>query len=141
VMFFSPFGGSASSAMFATKVAPDIQGRVMATRSMISMSMMPIAFLLSGFLADHVFNPLLVEGGRLATTFVGRWIGVGPSRGIGLMLITSGIILFIVTGLAYANPRVRKLETEVPDAVPDQALSPSGEDLQPEVDVPVPAGN
>ena len=76
--------------MFATKVAPEVQGRVMATRSMISMSMMPIAFLLSGFLADHVFNPLLVEGGKLANTFVGRWIGVGPTRGIGLMLITSG---------------------------------------------------
>ncbi len=76
--------------MFATKVAPEIQGRVMATRSMISQSIMPIAFLLSGFLADHVFNPLLVEGGKLANTFVGRWIGVGPTRGIGLMLITSG---------------------------------------------------
>ena len=141
VMFFSPFGGSASSAMFATKVAPEVQGRVMATRSMISMSMMPIAFLLSGFLADHVFNPLLVEGGKLANTFVGRWIGVGPTRGIGLMLITSGIILFFVTGLAYANPRVRKLETEIPDVIPDQPQPSPGEGLPQEADVPVPASN
>lgn len=117
VMFFMPFGGSISAAMSALKVAPDVQGRVAATRSMISQSMMPIAFLLSGFLADHVFNPLLVEGGALANTFVGRWIGVGPTRGIGLMLISSGIILFIVSGIAYANPRIRNLETEIPDAV------------------------
>lgn len=139
VMFFSPFGGSASSAMFAMKVAPEVQGRVMATRSMISMSMMPIAFLLSGFLADHVFNPLLVEGGRLANTFVGRWIGVGPTRGIGLMLITSGIILFIVSGFAYANPRIRNLEEEIPDAVPDKPEPSPLEGLPQEVDIPVPA--
>ena len=139
LMFFAPFGGSASSAMFAMKVAPEIQGRVMATRSMISQSMMPIAFLLSGFLADHVFNPLLVEGGKLATTFVGRWIGVGPTRGIGLMLISSGLILFIVSGFAYANPRIRNLETEIPDAIPDQSQPSTGEGLPQEVDVPVPA--
>lgn len=141
LLFFAPFGNSASSAMFATKVAPEIQGRVMATRSMISQSIMPIAFLLSGFLADHVFNPLLVEGGKLANTFVGRWIGVGPTRGIGLMLITSGIILFIVSGFAYANPRIRNLETEIPDAVPDQPQSSPGEGLPQELDAPVPARN
>ena len=139
LMFFAPFGGSASSAMFAMKVAPEIQGRVMATRSMISQSMMPIAFLLSGFLADHVFNPLLVEGGKLASTFVGRWIGVGPTRGIGLMLISSGLILFIVSGFAYANPRIRNLETEIPDAIPDQSQPSTGEGLPQEIDVPVPA--
>ena len=139
LMFFIPFGGSLSAAMFALKVAPDIQGRVSATRSMISQSMMPIAFLLSGFLADHVFNPLLVEGGKLASTFVGRWIGVGPTRGIGLMLISSGLILFIVSGFAYANPRIRNLETEIPDAIPDQSQLSTGEGLPQEVDIPVPA--
>lgn len=139
MMFFMPFGSSASSAMFAMKVAPEIQGRVMATRSMISQSMMPIAFLLSGFLADHVFNPSLVEGGKLANTFVGRWIGVGPSRGIGLMLITSGVILFIISGFAYANPRIRNLDTEIPDAVPDKPGPSPVEGLPQEVDVPVPA--
>jgi hypothetical protein len=103
--------------MFAMKVASDVQGRVSATRSMVSQSMMPIAFLLSGFLADHVFNPLLVEGGRLANTFVGRWIGVGPSRGIGLMMIMSGLILFVISAIAYANKHIRNIETEIPDVV------------------------
>lgn len=117
LMFFAPFGGSISAAMFAMKVASDVQGRVSATRSMVSQSMMPIAFLLSGFLADHVFNPLLVEGGRLANTFVGRWIGVGPSRGIGLMMIMSGLILFVISAIAYANKHIRNIETEIPDVV------------------------
>ena len=77
LMFFLPFGSGPSAALFAAKIAPDVQGRVFATRSMISQSMMPVAFLLSGILADNVFNPLLVEGGALANTFVGRlaWRG------------------------------------------------------------------
>lgn len=119
LMFFLPFGSGPASALYATKVAPEVQGRVFATRSMISQSMMPLAFILSGVLADNVFNPLLVEGGRLADTIVGQWIGVGPSRGVGLMMITSGLILLVVSFFVYLNPRIRNIETEIPDAVPD----------------------
>jgi MFS family permease len=138
LMFFAPFGGSISSAMFAMKVAPDVQGRVMATRSMVSQSMMPIAFLLSGFLADHVFNPLLVEGGRLANTFVGRWIGVGPSRGIGLMMILSGLVLFVISAIAYANKHIRNIETEIPDVIIDPVddKNPPAPGLEQEMPVP-----
>jgi len=117
--FFLPFGSGPSSALFAEKIAPDVQGRVLSTRSMISQSMMPLAFLLSGILADKVFNPLLNEGGRLANTFVGKWIGVGAGRGIGLMIICSGILLILISAVAYANPRIRHIETEIPDAVID----------------------
>jgi hypothetical protein len=124
--FFIPFGSGPSSALFAAKVPPDVQGRVFATRTMISQSMMPIAFILSGVLADNVFNPLLIEGGGLANTTIGDFLGVGPGRGIGLMMISSGIILLIVSGLAYANPHIRNIETEIPDAVPDAAESNAG---------------
>ncbi len=117
--FFLPFGSGPSSALFAEKIAPDVQGRVLSTRSMISQSMMPLAFLLSGILADKVFNPLLDEGGRLANTFIGKWIGVGAGRGIGLMIICSGILLILISAVAYANPRIRHIETEIPDAVID----------------------
>jgi len=55
----------------------------------------------------------------LANTFVGRWLGVGPSRGIGLMMITSGLILTAVSLMVYLNPRIRNIESEIPDAVPE----------------------
>ncbi len=119
LMFFIPFASGPSSAIFAAKVAPDFQGRVFAARSMISQSMMPLAFILSGILADNVFIPLLVEGGPLTETFVGDWLGVGPGRGIGLMMICSGLMLLIISVIAYANPRIRNVETEIPDAVPE----------------------
>lgn len=120
LLFFIPFGSGPSSALFAEKVPPDLQGRVMATRSMISQSMMPLAFILSGIFADYVFTPLLLEGGALASTFVGDVLGVGPGRGIGLMMICGGILLMLLSGLAYAHPRIRRIEIEVPDAIPDQ---------------------
>jgi MFS family permease len=119
LMFFIPFASAISSAVFALKVAPEVQGRVFATRSMISQSMMPLAFILSGVLADKVFSPLLLEGGILADTFVGNWIGVGEGRGIGLMLVMSGLVLLLISLIAYANPRIRHLETNIPDADPE----------------------
>ena len=124
--FFIPFGSGPSSALFAAKVPPDVQGRVFATRSMISQSMMPLAFILSGVLADNVFNPLLVEGGGLANTTIGDFLGVGQGRGVGLMMICSGIILLVVSGIAYANPHIRNIETEIPDAVPDASETKAG---------------
>ena len=120
LMFFIPFASGPSSAIFAAKVAPEVQGRVFATRSMISLSMMPLAYVLSGVLADQVFNPWLVEGGALASTFVGQWIGVGPGRGIGLMMICSGLLLMGASGIAFANPHIRNIEREIPDAIPAQ---------------------
>lgn len=135
MLFFIPFASSTSSALFALKVAPDIQGRVFATRSMISQSMMPVAFLLSGLLADNIFLPLLVEGGALADTFVGRWIGVGPGRGIGLMLISSGVIVLVISGIAFANRHIRHIETEIPDIVIEtDEEAPTPAQLSPEVE-------
>jgi MFS family permease len=122
--FFIPFASGPSSAVFAEKVAPDVQGRVFATRSMISHSMMPLAFILSGVLADKVFNPLMVEGGALSETLIGRLIGVGPGRGIGLMVIFSGLLLMLISGIAFANPRIRNIETNIPDAIVESEEDP-----------------
>ncbi|MCP4356572.1 MAG: MFS transporter [Chloroflexi bacterium] len=126
LMFTIPFGGGISQTLFQTKVAPDVQGRVFATRSMISRSMMPLAFLLAGFLADRVFEPLLREGGAWASGPIGQWVGVGPGRGIGLLFMMSGLTLVVVTIIASTHPRLRNLETELPDMLPE----PEDEDTE-----------
>jgi hypothetical protein len=86
---------------------------------MIAQSIMPLAFLISGPLADRVFEPLMADNGALAGTFVGSILGTGPGRGIGLMFILSGLLLIVASIFAYLNPRVRNIETEIPDAIPD----------------------
>lgn len=136
--FFIPFASGPSSAIFAAKVAPEVQGRVFATRSMVAQSMMPFAFLVSGILADKVFNPLLVSGGPLANTFIGRWIGVGPGRGIGLMILSSGLLLLFISLGTYAHPRIRNIETEIPDAISESTGEPDEGGPQEDDRVPSP---
>jgi len=118
LMFSVPVASGNSQAVFQTKIAPDIQGRVFAIRGMIARSIMPIAFLSAGPLADHVFEPLLREGGLLFNSFIGDLLGTGPGRGIGLMLVLSGLIVIIVSMIFYANPRIRNVEKELPDEIP-----------------------
>ena len=71
-------------------------------------------------LADNFFEPLMAEGGALANTFLGTLLGIGPGRGIGLMFIISCVFLWGESLVAYANPRIRNVENEIPDAIPDQ---------------------
>jgi hypothetical protein len=112
--------------IWQTKVEPDIQGRVFAMRSMLSRSIMPVAFLSAGPLADRVFEPLMSEGGALAPLF-GNLIGVGPGRGIGLLFMTSGLLIALVTLLAYSYPRMRLVEDELPDVVIETVEEAAGE--------------
>ncbi len=119
LMFSLPFASGSSQAIFQTKVAPDIQGRVFAIRGLIAQSMMPLAFLISGPLADKVFEPLMSTGGGLSSTAIGSLFGTGVGRGIGLMFAISGLIGLFATILAFLNPHIRHVEDELPDAIPD----------------------
>lgn len=119
LMFTMPIINGSSQALWQSKVAVDVQGRVFAVRRMIAMSAIPLAYLSAGPLADQVFKPLLVESGPLANS-VGRILGVGPSRGIGLMFVLIGILNILVAGSGYLHPRVRNVEDELPDAVTEE---------------------
>jgi DHA3 family macrolide efflux protein-like MFS transporter len=52
-------------------------------------------------------------------------IGVGPGRGIALMLILSGGVILLISVLGYLFPGVRSLESDYPDVVRpgEEALS------------------
>jgi hypothetical protein len=117
LMFTMPIINGSSQAIWQTKVAPDVQGRVFSVRRMIAMSMTPLAYIIAGPLADRVFVPLLLEGGALVNT-VGRLIGVGPGRGTGFMFIVIGALSILVSAAGYLNPHVRNVEDELPDVMP-----------------------
>jgi hypothetical protein len=125
-LFMIPLASGCSTVIWQTKVEPDIQGRVFAMRGMLSRSIMPVAFLSAGPLADRVFEPLMSEGGALAPLF-GNLIGVGPGRGIGLLFMASGLLIALVTLLAYSYPRMRLVEDELPDVVIETVEEAAGE--------------
>lgn len=117
VMFFVPMVSAVSQTIFQGKVAPVMQGRVFAMRGMLSRSMMPLAFLIAGPLADLLFEPMMSAGGALSGTILAGWLGTGPGRGIGLIFILCGAAALLVSLLFYLNPRIRKVESELPDAL------------------------
>jgi DHA3 family macrolide efflux protein-like MFS transporter len=120
ILFFIPISAALSQAVWQKKVAPDIQGRVFAIRAMIAYLIIPLANLVAGPLADNVFEPLLEEGGALSGSFVAGLVGVGAGRGIALIFIVSAISLWVTSVYAFTNPRIRNLEEEIPDAIPDE---------------------
>jgi DHA3 family macrolide efflux protein-like MFS transporter len=117
--FCIPFVGASSQAIWQSKVTPDVQGRVFATRSMIAQLAAPVAMLLAGPLADYLFEPLLVTDGLL-TGSVGQFIGTGRGRGIGLMFIVAGVLTMLTTIGGYLYPRLRLVEDELPDVITDE---------------------
>lgn len=112
MMLAVPVASGTSQALWQAKVPPRLQGRVFAIRQVSAIGAMPVAFLAAGLLADRVFEPLFTEGGfALATLF-----GTGPGRGTGFLFSCTGVIALLVAAWAVRHPRIRGLETEVPDA-------------------------
>jgi len=58
----------------------------------------------------------LKEGSALASTLGPAW-GIGPVRGVGLLIFLMGLSIVLMTAATALNPRVRNLEHELPDAV------------------------
>jgi MFS family permease len=112
--FFEPIVNGCDQAIWQAKVAPDVQGRVFATQTLISHITMPIAMLLAGLLADHIFEPAMMQGGLLAQTF-GWLVGVGPGAGMALMIVGAGLLGCTVPLLGYALRAVRDVEEILPD--------------------------
>ncbi len=111
-----PIMAGCNQTIWQVKVPPELQGRVFATRAMIAGSCLPLAYLIAGPLADYIFEPLLVGGGPLAGS-IGKFIGVGPGRGIGLLFIIIGLLSALATIGGFLYTPVRQVEGEFPDAI------------------------
>jgi DHA3 family macrolide efflux protein-like MFS transporter len=104
-----------NQAIWQSKVAPQVQGRVFATQQMVARSAVPLAYLLAGPLADHVFRPLMAVDGPLAGS-LGPVLGTGAGRGIGLLFVLMGAIKVVIVLLSRLNPHLRNVEDELPEA-------------------------
>jgi DHA3 family macrolide efflux protein-like MFS transporter len=123
-LFAMPISNGCSQAIWQTKVAPDVQGRVFSIRSMIAFSIMPAAYAVAGPLAEQVCEPLMAEGGALASSF-GPLIGVGPGHGVALIFVVAGALSTLTALVIPLHPRIRRVEDELPDAIQERFISRS----------------
>jgi hypothetical protein len=113
-LFFFPILNGSSQAIWKAKVAPDLQGRVFATRSLIAQISVPIAMVLAGPLADYYFEPSMMSGGVLVEVF-GNLVGSGPGAGMSLMFVIAGILGMLIGFIGYAFHSIRNVEDVLPD--------------------------
>ena len=113
-LLFVPILNGSTQAIWQAKVAPDVQGRVFAARLMISQLSVPVAMLISGPLADQVFEPAMMPGGNLAPLF-SELVGTGPGAGMSLMFVIAGALGILIGLGGYAFRVVRNVEDILPD--------------------------
>ncbi len=109
-----PVINGSNQAIWQAKVAPDVQGRVFSVRRLIAQITAPVSMLIAGPLADRVFEPALMPGGKLAGAF-GWLVGTGPGSGMSLIVLGSGLLVVLVGLLPYGIYVVRNVETMLPD--------------------------
>jgi hypothetical protein len=112
--FLVPFINGSNQAIWQSKVAPDIQGRVFSIRRLIAWFVSPLAMLISGPLADLVMEPAMQREGVMAALFT-PLVGSGPGSGISVIFIVCGILASLVGLAGYLVPVVREAETILPD--------------------------
>jgi MFS family permease len=122
MVFQVPIINGCSQAIWQTKTALEMQGRVFSARMVIAWSSAPIAAFIAGRLADRVFEPLFAVHGPMSNTWLG-FIGSGSGRGAAFLLILNGIIALATTAGCYFNRRLWLLEQEQPDGMPTQTSS------------------
>jgi hypothetical protein len=123
VLVGSPIVNGTAQVLQQRKVPAAMQGRVFATSRMLSWMSIPLAYLLSGPLADHIFEPMMRQSGILAGS-VGQIIGTGDGRGIALMFIVGGLLTLLGTLAAFLHAPMRNVEYGLPDVTPDHPTPP-----------------
>ncbi|MGK7894180.1 MAG: MFS transporter [Xenococcus sp. (in: cyanobacteria)] len=115
-LFSHPIIISSNQAIWQSKVPTHLQGRIFALIQSLERSLAIIAYLLAGPLVDTILNPLMAEGGLLHY-YLAPFIGgqISQDGGISLLLVLLGIFNLTLVAIAFKEPRLLNLETELPD--------------------------
>jgi MFS family permease len=126
-----PFINTLFISLMQAKTPPDIQGRVFAVLGQFSMLLLPLAYLITGPLADRVFEPAVGSESweRFATL-----VGTGTGAGMGLMFVIAGFFVMLSSVLMYVRPAVRHMEADMPDYKP--SARPASGPLDTPIDTP-----
>jgi MFS transporter, DHA3 family, macrolide efflux protein len=119
-----PLNGSSDNAIWLAKVAPNLQGRVFAARSLLLQLVSAFGLLIAGALADNIFTPALAEGGSLIGIFGGIF-GTGAGAGIALLYVICAVCMLMVGICGFYVPQLWNVERIIPDHDAEYAQFPS----------------
>ncbi len=105
---------TSNQAIWQSKVAPDVQGRVFSARRLIAWFTNPISPIIAGTLADFVFEPQMRIDSTLSQMF-GGLVGTGAGTGMSLIIFFCGLLSILVGVFGYLTPAIYKAETILPD--------------------------
>lgn len=109
-----PLVNGSNQAIWQSKVAPDIQGRVFSARRLIAWLTNPISPLIGGALADFVLEPAAIAGTGLPHAL--SWlVGSGPGSGMRVLIVLCGFCATLVGVAGYFVSYIRNAETILPD--------------------------
>ncbi|MDO4888794.1 MAG: MFS transporter [Actinomycetaceae bacterium] len=109
VFAMMPFANACLDYLIRTNIPDQFQGRAWGLIGVLSQLGYVAAYASSGIITDHVFAPLLRDGGLLANS-LGRLVGTGPGRGAALCVIVAGLSLCVAASAIFRAGSVRKLE-------------------------------
>ena len=115
-LFFStlPFMNSCADVLVRVSIPNELQGRIWGLISLITQMGTVAAYIISGVMADYVFEPMFNKNGLLVKN-IGMIIGTGKGRGIGFMLILSGIGMLIMAIVIWKNGKIREVSEKCVD--------------------------
>jgi MFS family permease len=108
---FMPAIQIGAEVLIRKNLANEVQGRAFGLISFITQMGYIFAYILSGALADYVFEPFMY-GNSLSATKIGEVIGAGAGRGIALLILIAGMALAIVGIVVSRLKSVKMLEEE-----------------------------
>ena len=115
-LFFStlPFMNSCADVLVRVSIPNELQGRVWGLISLITQMGTVAAYIISGVMADYIFEPMFNKNGLLVKN-IGMIIGTGKGRGIGFMLILSGMGMLIMAIVIWKNGEIREVSEKYVD--------------------------
>jgi diaminobutyrate-2-oxoglutarate transaminase len=98
-----------ATALMLRKTPVAIRGSVFALNGALNGIMMCAAMLVGGYLAEHVFEPALADGGAWADS-LGAWVGTGKGRGLAFLFVACGAAGCALSLLALIPRRFRTFD-------------------------------
>jgi hypothetical protein len=119
-----PIVNGSNQAIWQSKVAPDLQGRVFSARRLIAWLTNPISPLIAGTLADYVLEPAMRAPSAVSSLF--SWlIPAGPGAGMGLLIFFGGLGGILAGLSGYFVKAIRNAEDILPDHDVSAAAEPA----------------